>query len=85
MTSLRTLASLAVSVSRMRFWIYTGGTYVVGYALVMESWLAFFWLEYTLSFSSRLPGRWWFPDEIPPCANSRRHCLLCGGSRLCAV
>ena len=32
----------------MRFWIYTGGTYVVGYALGMESWLAFFRPEYML-------------------------------------
>lgn len=46
--SLRSLATLAVSVSRVRFWIYTGGTYVVGYALGMESWLAFFRPEYTL-------------------------------------
>lgn len=42
------LFSLAVSVSRFRFWIYTGGTYVVGYALGMESWLAFFRPEYIL-------------------------------------
>ena len=34
--------SFAWTVSRFRFWIYTGGTYVVGYALGMESWLAFF-------------------------------------------
>ena len=42
------LFSLAVAVSRFRFWIYTGGTYVVGYALGMESWLAFFQPVYTL-------------------------------------
>jgi len=42
------LLHLAISVSRVRFWIYTGGTYVVGYALGMDSWLAFFRPEYTL-------------------------------------
>jgi 4-hydroxybenzoate polyprenyltransferase len=42
------LFSLAVSVSRFRFWIYTGGTYVVGYALGMESWLALFQPAYIL-------------------------------------
>jgi 4-hydroxybenzoate polyprenyltransferase len=44
----RSLLSLAISVSRTRFWIYTGGTFVVGYALGMESWLAFFLPAYTL-------------------------------------
>jgi lycopene elongase/hydratase (dihydrobisanhydrobacterioruberin-forming) len=39
---------LAFSISRFRFWIYTGGTYVVGYALGMESLLAFFRPEYYL-------------------------------------
>jgi len=34
--------SFAFSVSRFRFWIYTGGAYVVGFALGMENWLAFF-------------------------------------------
>jgi len=34
--------SFACSISRFRFWIYTGGTYVVGFALGMENWLAFF-------------------------------------------
>ena len=34
--------SFAFSISRFRFWIYTGGTYVVGFALGMGSWLAFF-------------------------------------------
>lgn len=34
--------SFALSISRFRFWIYTGGTYVVGFALGMENWLAFF-------------------------------------------
>jgi len=34
--------SFAFSISRFRFWIYTGGTYVVGFALGMENWLAFF-------------------------------------------
>jgi len=40
------LTSLAFRVSRFRFWIYTGGTYVVGYALGMDSWIAFFRPEY---------------------------------------
>jgi 4-hydroxybenzoate polyprenyltransferase len=38
----------AWKVSRFRFWIYTGGTYVVGYAIGMESWLAFFEPAYFL-------------------------------------
>lgn len=42
------LPSLALTVSRTRFWIYTGGTYVVGFALGMESWTAFFRPEYIL-------------------------------------
>ena len=45
---MRSLLPLALAVSRPRFWIYTGGTYVVGYALGMESWLAFFRPEYIL-------------------------------------
>lgn len=43
-----TLFALAYSVSRPRFWIYTGGTYVLGYALGMASWTAFFLPAYTL-------------------------------------
>lgn len=42
------LLSLAWRVSRFRFWIYTGGTYVVGYALGMDSWSAFFEPDYIL-------------------------------------
>jgi 4-hydroxybenzoate polyprenyltransferase len=42
------LLSLAWRVSRFRFWIYTGGTYVVGYALGMDSWTAFFDPAYAL-------------------------------------
>jgi 4-hydroxybenzoate polyprenyltransferase len=42
------LLSLAWRVSRFRFWIYTGGTYVVGYALGMDSWSAFFDPGYVL-------------------------------------
>ncbi len=42
------LLSLAWRVSRFRFWIYTGGTYVVGYALGMDSWTAFFDPDYIL-------------------------------------
>jgi 4-hydroxybenzoate polyprenyltransferase len=42
------LLSLAWRVSRFRFWIYTGGTYVVGYALGMDSWTAFFDPAYIL-------------------------------------
>jgi lycopene elongase/hydratase (dihydrobisanhydrobacterioruberin-forming) len=44
----RSLLALALRVSRFRFWIYTGGTYVVGFALGMDSWLAFFRPEYIL-------------------------------------
>jgi len=42
----RSLLSLAFTLSRFRFWIYTGGTYVVGYALGMAGWTAFFRPEY---------------------------------------
>lgn len=42
------LLSIAWRVSRFRFWIYTGGTYVVGYALGMDSWTAFFDPAYIL-------------------------------------
>ncbi|MBP2146109.1 4-hydroxybenzoate polyprenyltransferase [Methanofollis sp. W23] len=42
------LLALAYSVSRPRFWIYTGGTYVLGYALGMASWTAFFLPTYAL-------------------------------------
>lgn len=38
----------AFAISRFRFWIYTGGTYVVGFALGMENWLAFFEPAYYL-------------------------------------
>lgn len=41
-------SSLALSVSRFRFWIYTGGTYVVGYALGMDHWHAFLRPDYAL-------------------------------------
>ena len=40
--------SFALSVSRFRFWIYTGGTYVVGYALGMDHWHAFLRPEYAV-------------------------------------
>jgi 4-hydroxybenzoate polyprenyltransferase len=36
-------------VSRYRFWIYTAGTYVVGYALGLTTWTDFLRLEYFLS------------------------------------
>jgi 4-hydroxybenzoate polyprenyltransferase len=39
---------LALSVSRFRFWIYTGGTYVVGVALGMPDWGIFFTPAYYL-------------------------------------
>lgn len=42
------LLALALSVSRFRFWIYTGGTYVVGYALGMGSWEAFLLPSYAV-------------------------------------
>ena len=35
------LAAYAVRLSRPRFWIYTGGTYVVGYSIGMADWHAF--------------------------------------------
>lgn len=35
------LAPYAVRLSRPRFWIYTGGTYVVGYSIGMADWHAF--------------------------------------------
>jgi lycopene elongase/hydratase (dihydrobisanhydrobacterioruberin-forming) len=35
------LAAYAVRLSRPRFWIYTGGTYVVGYSIGMPDWHAF--------------------------------------------
>ena len=35
------LASYAARISRPRFWIYTGGTYVVGYSIGMADWHAF--------------------------------------------
>ncbi|RQD83934.1 MAG: prenyltransferase [Methanocalculus sp. MSAO_Arc2] len=42
------LLSLAFRISRIRFWIYTGGTYVVGFALGMASWEAFLLPEYMI-------------------------------------
>ncbi len=39
---------LALAVSRLRFWIYTGGTYVVGVALGMSDWGVFFTPAYYL-------------------------------------
>lgn len=44
-------------VSRYRFWIYTAGTYVVGYALGLTNWTDFLRLEYFLSlFYFFFPG-----------------------------
>lgn len=65
------LLSIAWRVSRFRFWIYTGGTYVVGYALGMDSWTAFFDPAYILFlFYFFLPANvliygvndWWDQD-----------------------
>ncbi|MCP1714965.1 4-hydroxybenzoate polyprenyltransferase [Methanocalculus alkaliphilus] len=42
------ILSLALRISRIRFWIYTGGTYVVGFALGMGSWEAFLRPEYMI-------------------------------------
>jgi 4-hydroxybenzoate polyprenyltransferase len=39
---LSNLLHYAFRISRFRFWIYTAGTYVVGYALGMSTWLDFF-------------------------------------------
>jgi len=36
------LLPLAFTISRFRFWIYTGGTFVLGVALGMENWQIFF-------------------------------------------
>lgn len=46
MSDLKGHLSFLFTVSRFRFWIYTGGTYVVGYALGMGSTDAFFELSY---------------------------------------
>ncbi len=46
MSGIRDFLSFVLTVSRFRFWIYTGGTYVVGYALGMESIDAFYELPY---------------------------------------
>ncbi|MDT8356973.1 MAG: prenyltransferase [Methanomicrobiaceae archaeon] len=48
MRQLSRWSSFALSVSRFRFWIYTGGTYVVGYALGMDHWHAFLQPEYAV-------------------------------------
>ncbi|MDI9609455.1 MAG: prenyltransferase [Candidatus Verstraetearchaeota archaeon] len=45
---LRRALSFALRVSRTRFWIYTAGTYVVGYALGMGSWTDFLRPEYAV-------------------------------------
>ena len=42
------LLRLAFTISRSRFWIYTGGTYVVGFALGTEGWSPFFQPAYYL-------------------------------------
>lgn len=42
------LLKLAFKVSRLRFWIYTAGPYVVGYAMGMTSWLDFLKPEYVV-------------------------------------
>ncbi len=46
MSGLRDFLEFVFTVSRFRFWIYTGGTYVVGYALGMDSIDAFYELPY---------------------------------------
>jgi lycopene elongase/hydratase (dihydrobisanhydrobacterioruberin-forming) len=45
---MKNILSFLFKVSRFRFWIYTGGTYVVGYALGFTSFADFFQLEYYL-------------------------------------
>lgn len=42
------LLRLAFTISRSRFWIYTGGTYVVGFSLGTEGWSPFFQPAYYL-------------------------------------
>ncbi|WP_342678816.1 prenyltransferase [Methanofollis sp. UBA420] len=80
------LLSLAVSVSRFRFWIYTGGTYVVGYALGMGSWEAFFLPAYTVYlvyffFPANLfiygVNDWWDreTDRLNPKKGGKEHLL----------
>lgn len=44
----RSLLSLAFTLSRFRFWIYTGGTYVVGFSLAISRWQDFLLPEYYL-------------------------------------
>ncbi len=43
---MKTFLSFLFKISRFRFWIYTGGTYVVGYALGFSSLSDFFSLNY---------------------------------------
>lgn len=47
MNALETI-NYMVNVSRFRFWIYTAGTYVVGYSIAASSFNAFFRWEYIL-------------------------------------
>lgn len=46
--SIRDSLALALRISRFRFWIYAGGTYVVGFALAADSLSDFFAPEYYL-------------------------------------
>lgn len=45
----RASAAFAVRLSRPRFWIYTGGTYVVGYSIGMADWQAFLVPAYAIA------------------------------------
>ncbi|HOV66901.1 MAG TPA: prenyltransferase [Methanoregulaceae archaeon] len=42
-------AGFAIRLSRPRFWIYTGGTFVVGYSIGMADWHAFLILAYAVA------------------------------------
>lgn len=42
------LIKYAFLVSRFRFWLYTAGTYVVGYSMGVTNWIDFFRIEYLI-------------------------------------
>jgi 4-hydroxybenzoate polyprenyltransferase len=44
--NLKEITKYIISVSRFRFWLYTAGTYVVGYSMATMNFLNFFRLEY---------------------------------------
>lgn len=55
--SIRDYTGFLVGISRFRFWIYTGGTYVIGYTLAAKGFTDFLspaYYIYLLYFFSRL-------------------------------